>query len=461
MHENGHVYCIHSNILYRFWNGDLENVTSMTIPTELNLGLVQTNGMLVTTDGYLVTKQWSMNIEDLLYLRAASKPSTLNQLLKLVIALSIVLATIDYFRAKTFTTGRLVKIIITAALLGLTILVVPVSIALQKRLGDFRVADYLTNNVLWLNGGGGGEIKIIDPLTFEVIQDFKLAERCSYPRLAMTKVKNELSGETEDAIVVVGDENVYQLRWNIAAKQLYMLPQWTRRYRHRWAGSFPGTGPAIYDDTAYFTDNTFCGFLFGRSFNLYNRSILVTDASLMPRALSGQHPLTTLAAGPGHYPDIKGIPLTQEAPGFLFFSVVVSPIERDIIVWDAASRSVQARSLNSLALHWEAKLLNMDCLMVAADKGHIYVSDYSDGPMEVNDFAREANSQPDSDAQFKHLSKFFIVLNATTGAVIANVTIADEQQLTAMMIIAGANNDVFMGSTKGLIRISINTTQPQ
>ena len=65
MHKNGHVYLIHSNVLYVFWNGDLTNSSSKLLPHDLNGFLAQTNGMLVTQDGYLVVKQWAMTVEDL------------------------------------------------------------------------------------------------------------------------------------------------------------------------------------------------------------------------------------------------------------------------------------------------------------------------------------------------------------------------------------------------------------
>jgi hypothetical protein len=62
IHGNGHVYAVQSNILYRFWEGDLTNVTTTTLPTELTS--VETNGMLVTRDGLLVIKQWTFSFSD-------------------------------------------------------------------------------------------------------------------------------------------------------------------------------------------------------------------------------------------------------------------------------------------------------------------------------------------------------------------------------------------------------------
>ena len=43
MHSNGHVYCIHANILYVFFDGDLSNFTKSSIPSSLNGNAIQTN----------------------------------------------------------------------------------------------------------------------------------------------------------------------------------------------------------------------------------------------------------------------------------------------------------------------------------------------------------------------------------------------------------------------------------
>lgn len=85
------------------------------------------------------------------------------------------------------------------------------------------------------------------------------------------------------------------------------------------------------------------------------------------------HSSTLLARGPGEYPLLQGVPLTDKEPGFFYFSTVISPVEEDVIVWDTGLRVVQARRLSDLSLRWEVKLLNADCAMVAADRGHVYV----------------------------------------------------------------------------------------
>lgn len=61
----------------------------------------------------------------------------------------------------------------------------------------------------------------MDPLTMEVVASISLEERGSYARMAMTHVLNGV--QPEDAIVMVGDENVYQMRWRPSSKSLYMV----------------------------------------------------------------------------------------------------------------------------------------------------------------------------------------------------------------------------------------------
>jgi outer membrane protein assembly factor BamB len=189
----------------------------------------------------------------------------------------------------------------------------------------------------------------------------------------------------------------------------------------------------------------------------HNILLSIVPGGTIDKAFSNEHPLTTLATGPGNYERLDGIHLTKEKPGFLFYSNVISPIEGDVIVWDAVSRSVQARRLYDLSLHWEASYLNMDSVAIAADKGHIYLSDYNDGPLDANAFPNELVNG--GKHRFTNLIKQLIVLNASTGRLIANTTISNKEHITAMHIIPGANNDVFVGSNRGLIRVYVHENE--
>jgi len=110
-------------------------------------------------------------------------------------------------------------------------------------------------------------------------------------------------------------------------------------------------------------------------------------------------------------------------PGFMFYSVVINPVEESLIVWDTEANSVQCRHLANLTLKWEIKdIRQCDCISVAADKGHVYMTDYSyDGPMDwLGAVFRSSH---------KKLDKYFIVADSATGKVLANRTISEGEGL--------------------------------
>ena len=121
IHENGNVYCVQANRLYVFWSGDLTNSSVITIPyTDLNGNLIQTNGMLVTQDGYLVVKQWSYTLEDVLLFVSARE-----KLGRLLVAMIVVISTVVYFlpsgvvgENKTGVRSHVVSNLIRSLLIG-------------------------------------------------------------------------------------------------------------------------------------------------------------------------------------------------------------------------------------------------------------------------------------------------------------------------------------------------------
>ena len=333
MHANGDVYCVHSNILYRFEQGDLTKFTKKRIETKLNSNAVQTNGMLVTSDGYIVVKQWSMILEDAIYLKAILQPL----IIKVMIGISVVIYSITWYfvsKGKFSLSNKLFIVLPLGGLLSVLAILGYLTFTIISMNGPIDVFEFMTSNLLIRNGGGGGEVKLIDPVSLEVVRELQLAERASYARMAMYTLFDANDQPYEDAIICLGDENVYQLRWNLPSQQLYLYPEWTRRYRRRGDGSFPGTGPAIFNHSVYFTDNTYAGFLFGRTFKLFHLPLeLAGSPPKLPAPSSEPHPLTRLATGPGEDPPADGLHLTSDRPGFFFFSAVISPIEGDVIVW--------------------------------------------------------------------------------------------------------------------------------
>jgi len=230
------------------------------------------------------------------------------------------------------------------------------------------------------------------------------------------------------------------------------VSDWTRRYRSRGDGSFPGTGPAVYNGTVYFTDNTFSGLLFGPTFKIFSVPLVNDGSDAISTPCSGFDPsLPRCPVLAGH----RILP-NQNTPGFFFFSLVVSPLQNDILVWDSASRTVQARELSDVSkVHWEAKsIINGDCINVAAKQGHLYLTDYSDGPRTANQWTAEVTSA-DVDLEYKSVAKYFIVLDAADGHVLANLTLTTGDSIFISMIIPGGNNDVFLGTRSGIVRIFV------
>jgi hypothetical protein len=434
MHQNGHVYCVHDNTLRVFWNGDLNNYTMKTLPTKLNGRLVQTNGGILTSDGLVAIKQWSIIPEDIGLFAFALPP------LFAFLAALVVLSMYIVFR-KLNRWGTLVQLVGTAVLgpiVGLALVSVVGMIILKKMRGDFDPIVFLTTNTIFHSKGGGGELKLIDPITLEVAAELALEERCSFARMALTTLPNG-----EDAFALLGDEFVHQVRWNPKQRRLYSVPNWSTRYRTRWTGSFPGTGPAIFNNTAFFTDNTFPVFLYFRSYSLFSIDMLT------PADRAG-----TSAAEPcvGNCPPpaFKSVSLaTGSQPGFMYWSVAISPVVGDVIVWDTAGKSVQSRRMSDLSLHWNISAWNLDCITLAADRGHVYLSDYSYAPQ------RWYRWLYDTKASYGDASKFFLIADAESGKIITNMTLSQGGGFKPSPIIPGGHNDVIFPSPTGLMRIYV------
>ena len=277
IHANGHVYAVQANRIFAFWNGDLTNSSMIKIPhNNLNGNLVQTNGMLVTQDGLLVVKQWNYILEDIFFLFYLK-----DQLARALVALFVIFSTFFYMKfsgsSKIFAYENMkLQNLIPSFLLGFAMAVffgvLVFMCFFRYLLGSYDPVSYIVDSLVF-QGGGGGELKLIDPLSLEVVADAWFPERCSFPRMTMTSVVSPI-GEMEDAIILLGDEHIYQYRWNPKQKKLYVIPQWSRRYRIRGDGSFPGTGPGLYDNKLYFTDNTFPINLKHETFSVFSMPIL-------------------------------------------------------------------------------------------------------------------------------------------------------------------------------------------
>jgi hypothetical protein len=219
MHDNGNVYAVHSNTVTVFWNGDLSNTTTLDLPRtgKLNKNAVQTNGMVVSSDGYLVIKQWSFILEDVgLYLYA------LPVILKLLVACVVGTAVLVVFVIPSKSRSPLAVTVglVVGSAYGLGIFIALFITFIQYNFGTFDSVEFVITNLLEKNAGGGGQLKFVDPISLEVVADLTLVERCSFGRMALAATHN---AQQEDALVLIGDEFIRQYRWNPLKKVPHML----------------------------------------------------------------------------------------------------------------------------------------------------------------------------------------------------------------------------------------------
>src|SRR5690606_15646158 len=109
-----------------------------------------------------------------------------------------------------------------------------------------------------------GKILVIDPGTLQIVTQVSSPERCSFARMAL--YPSEVLGQ--DYLVTLGDFSVLKWKYSHDTHALELQPEWTEHYRSFNDGSFYGTGPAIYNNTVYYTDNTF-PVLLGNGYRLY------------------------------------------------------------------------------------------------------------------------------------------------------------------------------------------------
>ncbi len=232
------------------------------------------------------------------------------------------------------------------------------------------------------------------------------------------------------------------------SQRLYEIEEWAERYRSRHTGTFPGTGPATYNGVTYFTDNTFPVMLFGATYNLFSKQLEPTQLSDVGGEDTASSVVATVA------PPMQRVSINQPGmSGYMFWSVVVSPVEGDVIVWDSAGRSVQARRASDLSLKWNISAIQGDCITVAADKGHVYMTDYSTGPDDWSSWM--AAIGPNSKTMFPGVEKYFIVADTATGNILLNTTILAGEGMRPALIVPGGHNDVLVAKPTGLNRMYV------
>jgi len=406
MHANGHVYLVHGPRLYRFDRGDLDRATEVGLPAVNGL-FTQYNGMHVTEDGMLLVKGWAMDIHEAAMLRPLVLPMTgIGMLAGAAI-------------------GVLLRLLLGAG-------VGPLAMTLFAMAGPLMLAAILAlaTDTSWrefFRPHHTGHLLVIDPDTLAVRQQLAPPERCAYARTALVPADPaaemtapSAGGEAPDEwLVIPGDEHI--MRWRYRHGRLAYDPSWTERYRRWGDGSFPGTGPCVYRHIVYYTDNTFpVG--------------LTNGYRLFRKALDGGAPQAS-------------VELSGADPGFMFYAVVVSPKQGDILVWDTYKGFLEARRLSDLARHWRVSIRNTDCLTVAADRDHVYVTDHSEG-LGLRELMESVSSKP----KWPHIRKSFVVLDAANGRELLRVPLGSASPV-ASMVVPGPHDDVFVCTRPALVRV--------
>jgi hypothetical protein len=407
MHGNGHVYLVHGPRLYRFDDGNLERTTKVDLPAVNGL-FTQYNGMHVTEDGMLLLKGWAMDRHEAGMMRPLLLP---------FLAAGLLLGA-----AAAFLLDLFLPLFMSALVAALCVFMGPLLLAAIVS---------LTTGTSWIEfvwPRRTGHLLIVDPETLAVRQRLAPPERCAYARTALVPADPSAEMQspdrrggigTDEWLVIPGDEHI--MRWRYHEGLLTYDPDWTERYRAWGDGSFPGTGPSIYRHVVYYTDNTFPVGL-KNGYRLFRKEL----DSTKPQNV---------------------VNLSESDPGFMFYSVVVSPKQGDILVWDTFKGFLEARRLTDLGRRWRAEIRNSDCLTVAADRDHIYCTDHSDG-LGLQEWMESVSSRP----RWPTIRKAFVVLDAGTGRELLRVPLGSASPV-ASMIVPGPHDEVFVGTRPALVRV--------
>ena len=260
------------------------------------------------------------------------------------------------------------------------------------------------------------------------------------------------------------------------------MPKWSRRYRRDGDGTYPGTGPAIYNGTAYFTDNTFPIQLKSNTYRMFQAPLHFLPAvdgeseDANKRVTMKHYQLASeIQIPPSHslghfrlsysFHKIPGSPILSPRPGlqggFMFWSVAISP-PRDAdqsnpfnrgaaIVWDSARYVVQGRNLQNVSeINWQiAGIRQADCITVIPDRNYIYMTDYGVAPTHNADWMSATSGDP----EFRSNTKYFIIADSRTGQIKVNVSLGDATGVNPSLLVPGVHNDVFIGVPSGVARL--------
>jgi len=452
--RSGHVFAVIGNQLHRFWQGDLNNVTVLDLPG-IDGGLEQTNGMIVTNDEKIIIKTWCWTFPDWKFFFSAVPVHVITFQVAGAAGLVVFMIKSGFAQgwfqkdAKPVPMRRRVMKGLTGFVIAATV-VIFAALAVLFGILCYLEGNFSTHEVIF---GTWREkfsrISVVDPHTMEVLNCVNLTfDRVTIARMALVADSRHPG---VDNLITLGDEFV--IKWNYFHENhsLVLDEDWTERYRFLDDGSFPGTGPTIINDVAYFTDNTFPVRL-GPGYRMYKKAL---------------HPVSTSnVAGKNkhHYEPMQTIFINQpNQPGFMFWSPVFVPLPKTeqggcVLVWDTSGRTVQCRTLDNLDLVWEVKANNSDCVSASVwvnpegSKTLVYFADYDKAPETAALWMRVTGIDT---YYYKNTTKYLMVVDGANGEIQAKIpVVTGDSVIYPSMIIPGPNHDVFMSGRSTFIRVS-------
>ena len=399
IHANGDVYLVQGPQLFRFPAGDLSRPQRLRLPTTNGI-FTQYNGLNVTHDGLLVLKGWSLTARDLGLFRAR------------LITLTAFCALLGAAIGALFS--GLVALL--AIIVGATAL--PwVGLALKGSLSGVRWREFFAPRET-------GCLLLVDAESMTIRQQLTPPERLSYARSAVVPQGLEAERGTTavqaEYVVIPGDEWIH--RWRYVEGRLEHDAGWGEPYRRHGDGSFVGTGPAVFDQQVYYTNNTAPIGLVSCSYAAFRKGL--DDTAPQQR-----------------------VALSDGDVGFMFWSTVIDPLRRLGFVWDSAGAWVEARDLDSFQRRWRAPAFNADCCTLQAEHGHLYVTDH-DRYLAPSQLMQSVARRP----LWPNVRKDFVVLDASSGAMLLRVPLGAGSP-SMSMIVPGFHQDVFVARRSALTRI--------
>jgi len=240
MHENGDVYTITANIVYRFRGGDLKNPEQVVLPHLNGNFLTISNGLLTLENGLIVIKLFAFNFWDFIRLFA----HLIDHLVAPAIALGLI-----FLAELLFFGGTALISFFLEALVFLFVFILIGTIVFDEFVPEEKTTGFKFHNLLKIQPG---RFILLDPETLKIVFLHDFPDKCTYARLSISPKKDD-----KQEIVVLGDHIVQKYVYSYVDQSCQLVPDWEKYYRRPEHISSRGTGPTTVERDVYFTNNTY------------------------------------------------------------------------------------------------------------------------------------------------------------------------------------------------------------